>query len=450
MQNATKLLQILIRSYLNTATLLQKGITDYALDIIIKRIRETYGKALVSYGTAIGIIAAQSISEPLTQMVLDSKHYSGASSTKKRGMFRVKEILGARPTYKKGGKGMKAPSMLLNVLPEYQHNKAKVREIANHIEMLSVRRFSTSMQIFFEKYGEPVHPVYKHEKKIIKEFEKYNVNIKAPGDLANWCIRISLSRSKLIIKQMKMETIYHKIRSNFEFSHVVYTTDNADEIIMRIYVRNIIAKKAHITVKQMKGLADNILDTVVRGITGINAAYVEESNRSTLQADGTIKKEKFYQIFTDGTNLEEILENPFIEKHTAQSDSILEIYEVLGIEAARTKIIDEMYIQVSSASYRHYTIYADEMTFTGMVTSVDRYGSAKRNSSIMLRISDASPIGVIEESAINATSDNLQGISAPIMMGKNPRVGDLYNTYIVDEEFVKENTVNLESILSEL
>ena len=61
-----------------------------------------------------------------------------------------------------------------------------------------------------------------------------------------------------------------------------------------------------------------------------------------------------------------------------------------------------------------------------------------------------SPIAVIEESAVNATEDNLKGVSPPIMNGKNPRIGDLYNTFKIDEEFVKQNVENLEDILEEL
>lgn len=451
LQYSTTLLQILIRSYLNCALLIKRGINDEALDIIISHIRLTYSKSLISYGKAIGIIAAQSISEPMTQMVLDSHHYSGASSTKKKGMFRIKEILGARPTYGKNGtKGMKAPSMTLQLLPQYRKNKIEVQKIANYIEMLSLRKFVRGWQIFFEKYAEPIHPSFKHEKEMIQEFEKYNIHVKPPSDLANWCIRFSLDKSKLIEKQMKIDTIYHKIRKEFPETYIIYSTDNADNIIMRIYVRNTISKKSQITTNQMRELANDILDTIIRGIKNIKAAYVQTGVQNVLQEDGSIVSENNYFIFTDGTNMEEILENPYIDPDTAQSDSVLEMYSICGIVAARQKIINELKHQVEGSSHRHYTVYADEMTFNGTVTSIDRYGSSKRESSIMLRISDASPITVIEEAAANAMTDNLSGISAPIMMGKNPTVGDLYNSFELDEEFVASQLKDLNTILDEL
>ena len=57
--------------------MLKKSINDVLLDIIIKKIKITFKKSLINYGTAVGIIAAQCVSEPMTQYVLDSKHRSG-------------------------------------------------------------------------------------------------------------------------------------------------------------------------------------------------------------------------------------------------------------------------------------------------------------------------------------------------------------------------------------
>lgn len=447
LRDSCKLLQVLIRSYLNLATLIRRGINNEALDIIIEQIETFYAKSLVSYGKAVGIIASQSISQPMTQLVLDSHHTAGASGrvAKKTGMFRIREILAARTTDR-----MKYPTMTFNVLAEYQKNKIKVQEIANHIELLSLQQFINGWQIFFEAYGRPVYPAYVHEKKFIQEFEKYHIHVKPPSDLTNWCIRIVLNKSKLIEKQMKIDTIYHRIRQQYPATHVVYSTDNSDITILRIYIRNSFSKKGYITTEQVQELTNELLNMGVRGIEGIKAAYVNEGKVNTMTESGAIVAETIYYIFTDGTNMRKILENPFIDPDTVQTDSIVETYELLGIGAARNKIINEIKAQISGPSHRHYTIYADEMTHSGMVTSIDRYGSAKRNSSIMLRISDASPIAVIEESAVNAFTDKLSGISPPLMIGQDPQVGDLYNCFKLDEAMVAEHVRNVDDILSEL
>lgn len=445
LRDSTRLLQILIRSYLNTSALRRLGITDEALDIILYNIKLTYSRSLISYGMAMGIIAAQSISEPMTQMVLDSHHNSGAASTKKKGMFRIQEIAGAKPTDK-----MKAPSMTIHVKEEYETNKTKVQEIAHHIEMMKLQDFINSSKIFFEKYGEPVHPEFKQEKSMIREFEKYNLGVSAPKDLANWCIRLSLDKYKLIEKQMKMETIYYEIIKKFPDVHIVYTSDNAENIIVRIYMRSVMIRRPVITSDYIREIADNIQNTVIRGVPGIRAAFVKDGTKTVKAPDGSLEERAYHYIFTDGTNLEAILENPYIDPYTVQSDSIIEMYNIFGIGSSREKIIYEFRDQVGEPSYRHFTVYADEMTVSGRVTSIDRYGTAKRDASIMLRISDASPISVIEESAINGVSDYLKGVSPPLMLGKNPRVGDLYNTFKWDEEFVDSQIKSTADILDEL
>jgi DNA-directed RNA polymerase beta' subunit len=444
-RETTHMLQVLIRSYLNSSALRRLNISDEALEIIIQTIKRTYGRSLIAYGMAMGIIAAQSISEPMTQMVLDSHHNSGAASTKKKGMFRIQEITGAKPTDK-----MKAPAMTLEVREEFETDRAKVQEIAHHIEMMKLSDFVSSCKIFFEKYGEPVHPEYKQEKSMIREFEKYNMHVKAPSDLANWCIRIALDKYKLIEKQMKMETIYYEIRKKFPDTHIVYTSDNADNIIMRIYVRAIMIRKAIITTDIMESVAEDIQNTIIRGVQGIRATFVKEGNKTVRADDGSLVERHYYYIFTDGTNLSAILENPYINPYTVQSDSIVEMYDVFGIGSSREKIINEFRDQVGEPSYRHFTVYADEMIYSGRITSIDRYGTAKRDASILLRISDASPISVIEESAINGATDNLKGVSPPLMLGKNPRVGDLYNSFKWDENFVDSNIKKTSDILAEL
>lgn len=443
--NANYLLKILLRSYLNLSNLIKNGITYHALKGITQDVYLVLSSSLVSYGKAIGIEAAQCVSEPMTQMVLDSIHLDESGSTKKRGMYRIKEINGAKPTKK-----MKSPSMTIQLLDEYRTNEAKVREIANHIEMLSIRKFVKRWEIYIEEYGKPVHPATKHEVEMIKQFEKYNQFIKPPRDLSNWCIRMILNKEELILKQIRMGTIAMKIRDNFHYAHVVYSADNSDEIVLRIYIRNTISGKNRITKTIITNEIAKILDTIIRGIPGIIAAYVQPNRLTEVQPDGSLKMIETYQIFTDGTNLEKILENPYVDPTTVYSDSILEMVEVFGIRVAKPMIINELRHQVEGPSYRHYETYGSQMIPTGKVTSVDWHGSGRRDASILLRMSDASPLKIIKEAAVNGLTDSLKGISAPLMLMKPPFVGTLYNTFVLDEEYVKENRLNLSDIVSKL
>lgn len=443
---ATTLLCILIRSYLSTSNLLKKGINNELLDIIITKIRITFKKALINYGTAVGIIAAQCVSEPMTQYMLDSKHRSGGTGgTKTNTIVRIKEILGAKPTEK-----MKNSSMLLLVKPEFETIKIKVNEIANHIEMMDFNRFISTTRIFFEEYGKPVHSRFKHESRMIKEFEKYNFGMEIPTDLVKWCIRFDINKEEMIINSMKLETIISKLRIAMPDIFFVYTPENVDNIVIRCYIRNYIRNTSIIDIELVIDIMKDIKKTIIRGIADIKSTSVINVVKSEINDDGSISTKITYGISTYGTNLEEILNNPYIDKYRSQSDSILEIEEIFGIEAARYKIINEIISEMPDTSKEHCTIYADEMTYSGHVTSIHRTGLQKREmNNVTLRLSFQSPIQVIENAAVDGLIDKISGISGPLILGTSPNIGTTYNKVILNESFINNHNKNLSQVIDD-
>jgi DNA-directed RNA polymerase beta' subunit len=447
-QISTTLICILIRSYLCTSNLIKKKITDKLLDIIITRIRVTFKKALINYGTAIGIIAAQCTSEPMTQYMLDSKHRSGAGGgTKTNTIVRIKEVLGAKETEK-----MKNPSMFLLVKPEYEDIKLKVQEIANYIEMMDFNRFVSETRIFFEEYGKPVHSKYIHESKMIKEFEKYNLGIKIPNNLTKWCIRFNINKEEMILNSMKLETIINVLRNKFTDIFFVYTPENIDEIIIRAYIKTTISKQGvNIQEDFVISLMRDIKSSVIRGVNGIKSTNIVNVVKSIVNPDGSINTKVSYGIHTSGSNLEEILNNPYLDKYRSQTDSVLEMGSVFGIEAARHKIINELRVEMSDISIEHCSVFADEMTYSGHVTSIHRTGLQKREmNNVTLRLSFQSPIQVIENAATDGLIDKIGGISGPLILGTAPNIGTTYNKIILNEKFIKSHKDTLKNIDEEL
>lgn len=439
---ATTLVCILIRSYLCTSNLIKKNITNDLLDIIITKIRLTFKKSLINYGCSAGIIAAQCVSEPMTQYVLDSKHRTGGGGgSKTNTIVRIKEILGAKDADK-----MKNPSMLLMVLPQYEDIKIKVQEIANHIEMMDFNRFVSATRIFFEEYGKPVHSKFIHENKMIDDFEKYNVGMHMPNDLTKWCIRFNINKEELILNSMKLETIITELRLKFPSIFFVYTPENVEEIIIRCYILNTISKYGSSAIDEpfVLNIMHNIRNTVLRGIKGIKSTDVINIVRSFVNEDGSISTKITYAISTTGTNMEEILDNQYLDIYRCQTDSILEIESMFGIEAARHKIINEIRKTMSDISKENCTIYADEMTYSGHVTSIHRTGLQKREmNNVTLRLSFQSPIQVIENAATDGLIDKITGISGPLILGAAPNIGTTYNKLIVNEKFIDEYNRNL-------
>jgi DNA-directed RNA polymerase II subunit RPB1 len=431
-KTSTLLVCIFIRSYLCISNLLRKKINDILVDIIIKKIIIIFKQSLIDYGTSIGVLAAQCVSEPMTQYVLDSKHRTGGGGGSKTGAIdRVKEILGAKETEK-----MKNPTMLIIPLEEFEENKNKVQEIANYIEMMQFGRFTNDTRIFYESFGEPVHSKYLHEKKMIQDFKKYNLGIEIPSNLTKWCIRYSLNKEELIINSMKLETIITILRKLFPDIFFIYTPENSDELIIRGYIKNTISKNM-IDTEMVIEISNQINNSVIRGIKDILSTEITKLIKSYITLDGEIDTKIVYAIVTTGSNLEDILSNGYIDIYKTQTDSIIEFEDMYGIEAARNKLIIELRKAMESVSREHCSIYADEMTYSGHITSIHRTGLQKREmSNITLRLSFQSPIQVVENAAIDGLINNINGISGPLILGTSPNIGTSYNKVLINENFI--------------
>ncbi len=437
---ATYMFKILIRSTLCSKQLALMGMNDALLDIALVQIKTIYKKSLIDYGSAVGIIAAQCVSEPMTQYVLNSKHRSGVGGTKTKVMDRVREILGARPTEK-----MKNPTMILMTDKKHENNRMKVQEIANHIEMMDLERFLRSSRIFFEEYGNPVHEKFSHESKMIKHFEKYT-NMVPPNDLAKWCIRFELIREELLINSMKLETIINVLNTKYPNLHIVYTPENSNKLIIRCYLRyNMIKIGANQTVETaIIGIMWKIRSTVIRGLKGIKYANVIEITRPYVQDDGSVKTGSIFGIETVGSNMEAVIQNPYIDIYRSQCDSVIEFEDIYGIGAARNKVINEMIKTMEGLDRTHATMYADEMCFSGQVTSIQKSGMQKREmANVALRIGFQSPVQVAEDAALNGYVSQVHGVSGPLVVGGVIATGTRYNDIIVCEKFVEEYNKNL-------
>ena len=181
---------------------------------------------------------------------------------------------------------------------------------------------------------------------------------------------------------------------------------------------------------------------------------VEKRFKYFLGPDNSFVKEDNYVIVTSGTNLYNILLlNNIFDTTCIASNSLPDTFNIYGIEAARTKIINETrtIVEDSKLNIRHLYIYADERTRTGRVTSIERGGlAAREHNNILLRSSYHDPIKCLINAALNNTKSNIYGIAACQLLGTIPKIGSIYNSLIIDEKFVTENVQTVDDILENL
>jgi DNA-directed RNA polymerase II subunit RPB1 len=450
-KSSFKLLHICIRLALCSNVV--ENLSSKTLDIIFDNIAYKYSTSLVAYGEAAGITAAECLSEPFTQYMLDAHHRTGGSGgTQKEGIRKYKEVLGV-----KGVDKAVNPSMFIRIDPQFNTNKQFVQNIANNIESSYLELFTSSWLIFFESFGEPVHPKYKYQKEIISQFVENSIQA-PPQDLSKWVILYKLKRTNMILKNITIEQIALYLMKLYPETYLVYTPDEySGEPFIRVYFSNRFFKKDRtVTLDVIKEFAEEIIKETLRGVKGITSCKVVNDYQSEILPDGSVsQKTGIYAIETIGTNLYEVLKYKYLDYDSIQSDNIQETYKMFGIKEAEQKIIniERSILSLSTnVTETHYKIMAAIMTMTGKPTPIKRRVGPKsrEKDNALLRISDSYPIQNYIEACQEGIKNKVYGISAPLMLGAIPKIGTLFNKFIIDTKFIQENASDISKVVEEL
>lgn len=443
--------EVLIRSYLNTSNMIRKKINIPILDNILRVIRATYMSSLIGYGKSVGILTSQSLCEPMSQHILDSHHRAGMASAKTDFLKRIRELFSTVPKEK-----MDNPSMTLYVKKQYEESKTEVSKICNLIEMIQLKRFLVDDGlIFFEKFGEPVHSLFKHEKSMIQEFIKHSPTITIPGNLSKWCIRYELDKFNMISKNMDLMTIITSLRSNRHL-FVVHNQEHSKKIIIRIYIKNTLKAKDIIDYKTVRELSESLKEFTIRGVPDIQRAYVIKVPRTIVNSDNGIEasKKDIYAIKTMGINYKELLFNPYIDTYNLHSDCIADTQLVYGLNAGRNKLINELRKTIPNSNISNYMLLADELFSIGIPSKISHYGLVERyKNNTLLQLSDSRPYQVLQKAAIRSGIEPITGLSAPICLGSVPKVGSTFCQIAIDEDILDkeiEDNISIDSIINGL
>jgi hypothetical protein len=252
----------------------------------------------------------------------------------------------------------------------------------------------------------------------------------------------------MILKNMSMELIITKLRAQYPDTFIVYTGENSRALTIRMYMKNSMFKNAP-SIASINAVRERVLDTIIRGVEGIlNARVVKMIRTKTLPDGSIVRDDNCWGIATDGTNLAGVLCNKYVDRMRVSTSAIPEMCAVFGLEAGRQKIIPGMR-SIVQTSYRHYLCYADEMSYSGTLSGSELGGLKKRDANnILLRMGFANSFATIKEAAVNAMEDTAGGLSQ-FMIGSVPKYGTMYNSFAVNEEFVRKNVKRPEDIIAE-
>ena len=188
---------------------------------------------------------------------------------------------------------------------------------------------------------------------------------------------------------------------------------------------------------------EHMLDNIIlKGVKNIKKVYLRNIKTNVVKENNTYKNKDIWVLDTVGTNLLEVLSLPYIDTSRTYSNSIIEMYNVLGIEATRDSIYREiMEVLEFDGSYinsHHVSLLCDRMCVSSKLVSIYRHGINNDNIGPIAKASFEETTEMFLRAARHAECDTMRGVSANIMCGQEGNFGtSAFQVYLNTEEVHK-------------
>ncbi|MCE4621394.1 MAG: DNA-directed RNA polymerase subunit A'' [Desulfurococcales archaeon] len=352
----------------------EKDLTEKEKIAVVEETVREYLARMVQPGEPVGTVAAQSIGEPGTQMTLRTFHYAGLIEFDVTlGLPRLIELVDARRT-------PSTPMMTIYLDEKYKYDEEKAKEIARRLEYTTIENVLDSINYIL---GD-------RELTIILDpdmLEDKGVTVEMVLD--------ALSRLKLGESRVDPQNPY------------VIKVTLSEKVLPEEYIYDI---------KTYNNIIEKIKRAYLKGVKNIRRAIIHKDPDTGE-----------YIIYTDGSNLAEVLKMRGVDYRRVRTNNIHEIAEVLGIEAARNAIIEQIMEVLSNSGLdvdiRHVMLVADIMTWTGRVRQVGRLGVVGDKTSVLAKAAYEVTTKHIYQAAASGEVETFKGVIESIIAGLEPPTG---------------------------
>jgi DNA-directed RNA polymerase beta' subunit len=402
--------------------------------------------------------------------IVDTFHFAGVASKSNvtRGVPRIEEILSLSSEPKN-------PSLTIYLKEDDETQKDKAQSIMYMIEHTKLVEVVKSIEICFDP--DDLNTLISEDKDTIQQYRAFESMVASCAEVnlsndenekSKWVIRMEMDAEIMLEKNITMDDVNFTLNNCYENQiNCIYSDYNADKLIFRIRMNEVIknnsgksgAAKTKLPLDQsdqiyiLKNFQDQLLQNVVlRGIKGINKVILRKIRDNVVEENGIFKKQDIWVLDTIGTNLLEILGIDYIDNTKTFSNDIVEIYNTLGIEAARQAIYNELVdvIEFDGAyiNYHNYSVLVDRMTFTSKMISIFRHGINNDNIGPIAKASFEETPEMFLKAARHAELDTLKGISANVMCGQEGFFGTSAFQVVLDiDEMIKmESTTEYKNV----
>jgi DNA-directed RNA polymerase beta' subunit len=445
--NACLSFRLLVNTYLNPKQMIvHYGFMKKIFDYIVEKITKYFKQSIAHPGEMVGIVAAQTIGEIGTQMTLDSFHVSGtdAAVNATSGVPRLKELLSV-------SKNIKTPTMFIHlkddiskidITPNTREDDYKrLLDVKNNIEVIRLCDVVYKSEIYWDDGSLNNLTNIEEDKEFVK---MYNLFSNTQEESSKLVLRLLIDKEKMLMYDIKMIDLYTQITINYnKYISCIFSDDNADQLIMRIkldisspHIINLCNTEDHITI--LKAIEYNLIyNMLVKGVKGIKKVSLKSTRKLEYDIEeNTFKDVLRWSLNTDGTNMKSLFKDINIVYEKSRSNDIREIYTTLGVEAARKALILELdnVIGEGTINYRHVSLLVDTMTNRGQLMSIDRHGINRSDVGPLAKCSFEETTDMLVNASIFSEYDQLNGVSANVMLGHKAPCGTGDFDVIIDED----------------
>jgi len=349
-------------------TLLKSGLSKDGVESVCKKGLSLYNKAQVEPGAAVGIVTAQSIGEPGTQMTLRTFHFAGIKERNVTlGLPRLIELVDAR-------KKPVTPTMDIYLDKDSKTSREKAIEVARNVLQTKVSALIADTET------------------------DYSTNIK-----------LILSENRLRERGCTISEVEAALSSNKKFKM---------EVTDKLITLNLVEESDTATAIAIR---NKVLNTTVKGVPDIErVTLVQKDDEWVIQTTGSNVAKLLEVKGIDKRNVRtnnvfEIAGTLGIE--AARNALIDELNHTLGDQGLE---VDNRYIMLVS----------DLMCSRGYMQQIGRHGIAGTKDSVLARAAFEITVPTIAHAALGGEVEQLKGITENVIVGSNIPIGsgtvDLY------------------------
>lgn len=428
----------MIRAFLSPKRLIRRGVCERALSRIAATIRRRFYSSVVSTSDMVGILAAQSIAETSTQMVLNSFHQAGTHG-EGGSLPRVKDLLNASKNPKQTLYRVK----LLPGIDESEQFATIVRDkiLCTHMSDIVLRssmicengRFHDPDDARIERLSamfsrKPTEASGSSSDASNKERSEHP---SSGGGGGEFTLRLEMDRAKMVEHGVSMLDVH---RTVFDCAHgkVVPSDDASRNLVIRVTLPNDRVNGVDIVV-ELRQLESEVLDKRIKGVKGVDRCIVKRetvSEYDNQRADYSART-RFSVYATGGSgacasDMAEIASVPGVDSTESHSNNLCHVASTLGVEGARSFLLRELQASYSSdtyADFRHIELLVDYMTHRGELTAIARYGIGATDAGPLSKCSFELTVTKLVHAGVFGEVDDVSGVSANIMLGQTTPCG---------------------------